>query len=474
MRRRGPSLASLGLLARVCGALVAAAVWLASCGGQAPVEPRLLLLVSVDTLRPDRLGAFGSELGLTPNLDALARESQQFSAVYAPSSHTFPSVAALLTGRYPEELGVWSNESILLPEADTTARAFRDAGWNTAAVVSNWVLRSGTGVEGGFQHFDDHLPELEATRPMPERRAPDTTRAALKAVDRCLPDAEARCFLWIHYQDPHGPYTPPEALRERALSLESGAPDAARELPVLEGPFGPGGIPEYQFLEGRRDVAFYRAGYAGEVALLDIELGRLLEGLRERGVLEHSLLAFTADHGEALGEDDYWFSHGELLSDAQVRVPLLLRVPGLPHRVRDDPASLVDLHPTLLQLALGTPPDPAHPGRDLLAQGAEQAPSTPYLAALRGADRARFGLVEGEFKYLVERRDEGELWDGRLTRRGREDLDISAPAPQVAARLRRKLEQLMQRYRRVELEQRREPSPEEREQLEALGYAEPS
>jgi arylsulfatase A-like enzyme len=445
---------------------------LASCGGAEPIsESRLLLLLSVDTLRPDRLGAYGSELGLTPNLDQLATQSQQFSFVYAPSSHTFPSVAALLTGRYPEELGVWSNESILMPKAETLARAFQEAGWSTAAVVSNWVLRRESGVDGGFQHFDDRLPELEATRPMPERAAPDTTTAALEAVDLCLARPEARCFLWVHYQDPHGPYTPPEALRERALVSESLAPDARRKLPVLEGPFGHGGIPEYQFLDERRDVAFYRAGYAGEVALLDAQLGRLFDGLRERRVLDDAIVAFTADHGEALGEDDYWFSHGELLAEAQVRVPLLLRVPGLPPRIREDPASLVDLRPTLLRLALDTPPDPDHPGRDLLAEDAESKPSTPYLATLRGADRARYGLVEGEFKYVVEER--GEVWDGRLTRRGGDGLDLSAAAPQLAARLRRKLEGKMQRYRRVTVESRREPSEGDREKLEALGYLKP-
>lgn len=456
MRRRGPILALLGLLA--------------SCGGDEPA-PRLLLLVSVDTLRADRLGAYGSDRDLTPRLDALARESQVFRAAYAPTSHTLPSVAALLTGHYPEQLGIWSNESVLMPGVDTTARGFRAAGWNTAAVVSNWVLRRETGLDAGFQHFDDSLPQLETTRPMPERLAPDTTDAALRALDACLPGPDARCFLWVHYQDPHGPYTPPPALRERALPRELAEPDASRELPVLDGPFGPGGLPEYQFLDGRRDVAFYRAGYAGEIAHLDAELGRLLDGLRERRLLERSVVAFTADHGEALGEDDYWFSHGELLTDPQVRVPLLLRVPGLPPAVRDDLVSLVDLRATLDRLVLGAAPDPARPGRDLLAEGAERGTSTPYLAALRGADQARFGVVEDEFKYVVQLRD--GVWDGRLTRRGREDVDLTAPAPQEAARLRALLEGLMERYRRVDVESRRELSAADREKLRALGYLEP-
>jgi choline-sulfatase len=460
MRRRGPILAALlGLLA--------------SCAGPESVPaPRLLLLVSVDTLRADRLGAYGSGRDLSPHVDALARESQVFRAAYAPSAHTFPSVTALLTGRYPEELGVWSNESLLLPGVDTLARAFAAAGWNTSAVVSNWVLRGETGMDGGFQHFDDALPGLEATRAMPERRAPDTTDAALSALDACLPGPEARCFLWVHYQDPHGPYTPPETLRQRALPEERRAADADRELPVLEGPFGAGGIPAYQFLEGHRDVAFYRAGYAGEVALLDAELGRLLEGLRERGLYDASVLVFTADHGESLGEDDYWFSHGERLSEVQVRVPLLLHVPGLAPRARDDLASLVDLRPTLTRLLLGTPPDPQRPGRDLLAPDAEARPSTPYLAALRGAKRPRYGIARDRFKYVVVLREDG-VWDGRLTRRDRDDVDLTPAAPQLAAELRERLQGLMERYRRVEVESRRDLSAADREKLRALGYLEP-
>jgi arylsulfatase len=444
---------------------------LASCGAPDPGPSlRLLLVLSVDTLRADRLGSYGGPPGLTPRIDALARESQVFTAAYAPTSHTLPSVCALLTGRYPEELGIWSNESVLPRAVPTLASAFQDAGWGTRAVVSNWVLRAASGLSKGFDHYDDDLPQLETTRPMPERIAADTTDAALASLDACLPQAQANCFLWVHYQDPHGPYTPPGDRRARLLPRERAAPGGTRRLPVLPGPFGVGGIPSYQYLEEEREVAFYRAGYDAEVAYLDQEIGRLLDAVAARGLLEQAVVVFTADHGESLGEDDYWFSHGEFLSDPLVRVPLLIRLPDTPPGTRDDLASLVDLLATLTNLLLHAPRAPDPTGRPLLAPGAEREASTPYLATLRGAKVPRFGIVHGEFKYLVTLRD--EVWHGRLLRRDQEDVDLTAPAPHVAAEMRGRLERLLRRYRRTTLESRGDPSAQERERLEALGYLE--
>ncbi|MBW1687667.1 MAG: sulfatase [Deltaproteobacteria bacterium] len=431
-------------------------------------KPRLLLLISVDTLRVDRLGVYGSDRGLTPHIDELGRKSQVFTAAYAPTSHTLPSVAALLTGRYPEEIGIWSNYSFLPDSVPTLAGAFRKDGWHTAAVVSNWVLRASAGLDAGFELYDDRFPQLEATRPWPERVAGHTTDAALRALEQCLPDGDGRCFLWVHYEDPHGPYSPPSDWRERFLPREREAADGDRELPVLKGPFGTGGIPEYQYLDEQRGVAFYRAGYDGEIGYLDSELGRLLEALAERGLLDDAVVVFTADHGEALGEEDYWFSHGESLSEPLVRVPLLIRVPGREPGTRSDLVSLVDLYPTLTSLLLDRRREPTQSGRALLADAASSEDSTPYLAALRGGELPSFGVVEGEFKYVVAPRD--GVWHGRLVQRDDEEVDLTAPAPHVARAMRARLKYLRLRYRRVEHENLREQSEVDRELLEALGY----
>ena len=445
------------------------AVAVAALGCAAPPEPRLLLLVTVDTLRADHLGAFGSDLGLTPHLDALARESVVFENAWAAAPLTLPSVATLLTGRYPEELGIRSNESVLPEAVPTLAGDLRARGWRTAAVVSNFVLREASGLARGFDRYDDELPRREVVRRWPERIARDATDAALALLDACAAD---RCFVWVHYQDPHGPYDPPPGSRERQLARAGEAPDAQLRLPVGEDHAGIGALPAYQFLAGRRDVAYYRAGYRGEVEYVDAEVGRLLEGLRARRLEDRSIVVFAADHGESLGERDVWFAHGENLGDVQVRVPLLLRVPGREPQRRSDVASLADLRPTLLQLLAGAAPGAGSRGRDLLAPSAEREASLPYLATLDGSAVLRFGIVDRGHKLVVS--EQGGEERVELYRVGREDEDLAAAAPELALALRERLRALRAELGTAPPETQSALSDEERAQLRALGYGDAS
>ncbi len=441
--------------------LLAACAALAACAG-APAEPDLLLLVTVDTLRADHLGAYGDARNLTPHLDALAAESIVFERAYAPTAFTLPSIASLLTGRLPEELGVVSNRSALPNAIPTLATALRQRGWCTLAVVSNFVLRANAGLARGFDRYDDVLPGREAVRDWPERTAADTTDAALAALDA---SGGGRCLLWVHYQDPHGPYTPPDGRRERWLPGERARRDGGRRLD-RGASSGHGAIPAYQFFDGEHEVAFYRAGYAGEVAYTDEEIGRLLRGLDARDRLARALVVFTADHGEALGEGDYWFTHGEALLEPLVRVPLLIRDPGALPRLRTDVVSLVDLWPTLLHRVTGEEVDA--PGRDLLAPGADEAESVPYLAALAGSRLPRFGIVEGDEKLVTV--GEGAGWRARLTRVDEEDVDLSATLPERATALERRLRDFRAGLERRAPERRQPLSEDDRRKLEALGY----
>jgi arylsulfatase len=447
------------------GLLVAAAL---AAGCRQDPGPRLLLLITVDTLRADELGAYGSERGLTPHLDALAAESLVFERAYAPASFTLPSIATVLTGRYPEELGIRDNESGLPPAVPTLAGELSGRGWRTAAVVGNFVLRRASGVARGFERFDDAFGQVEAVRRWPERIAADTTEAALAQLADCTAGTSSRCFLWVHYQDPHGPYDPPGQRRAALLDDERAGADGRRELLIGEDHLGFGAIPAYQALEGRRDVAWYRAGYRAEIQYMDEQLGRLLAAVDAAGLRDRALVAVAADHGESLGEDDVWFAHGTRLDDAQARVPLLLRAPGLAPGRRGDVVSLRDLYPTLLQRLAGTAPRGA--GRDLLAPDAAERDSEPYLSTLGAAPQRRYAIVADGYKLVVAERE--GVFDSRLYRLGREDVDLSPAAPQVAAALRERLDRLRGGLVRGD-EVPQALSDGDREQLRALGDLEP-
>ncbi len=432
------------------------------CVRRAPRTPNLLL-VTVDTLRADHVGAYGAPAGLTPQLDAFAAQSLVFERAFAPASHTLPSVAALLTGREPEEVGVLSNRTVLPPGVPTLATLLWSGGHRTAAVVSNVILHRGAGLDAGFDIYDDVLPQRERNRLWPERVARDTTEAALARMDVLRAERDGPFFLWVHYQDPHGPYTPPTEHAEPDAPRPSiAAPDRAPALGITES--GVGQIPSYQVLDRSRDPRLYRAAYAGEVRYVDAEIGRLLAGVRERGLWDETAILVTSDHGEGLGEDDYWFAHGEYLSEPLVRVPLLLRVPGrAPARSRSV-VGLVDAAPTLLGLA-GLPPPTHAVGRDLLAPAPEQRQL--YQNALLGTLVPRLGLIEGNWQYRLSLVDGDRIES--LHRLG--DLqDHAADEPERMARLRDAL-----RARRESLHIDHPPKVrklpgEERALLRALGY----
>jgi arylsulfatase len=453
-------------------ASIAALAPLLGCFGctAAPPPLALVLLITADTLRADHLGAYGSDRDLTPNLDKLARESLVFSNAYATAPFTLPSIASLMTGRYPEDLGIWSNESRIPLETSTLATALREGGWRTRAVVGNWILRGESGLSTGFEVYDDAFPQRESTRGLPERIAEDLTDGLLRVLAECTAGESPRCFLWGHFQDPHGPYTPPGDLRDRYLPLERRRPGGTAQLPVRSDNRGYGGIPDYQFL-GEQEVAFYKAGYDAEIRYMDREVGRLIDAVEHRGLLERSLIVFAADHGEALGEEDYWFAHGDRLMEPLVRVPLLIRMRGTSAGQRDDVVSLVDVHPTLLGRVTGASVPATSRGRDLLAPNAAHSNSEPYLTTLGQALQLRSGLVRGEFKYSVEERD--GVWYGKLVRREREEVDLTPAAPQIALKMRRQLFDFRRELiRGAPAIQQPALSEADRDKLRALGYLE--
>jgi arylsulfatase len=463
MSRKGLLAVALG--AGAAAALLFGAVRLRGLRPGADAAPRNLVLVSIDTLRADHLGVYGYARATSPHVDAFARDAVRFENAYAHSSVTRFSVASLLTGFLPHETGVTEGDH-LPDEVQTMAELLRARGFATAAVVSNYVLRAKRGFDQGFDVYDDHTPGSEAGgRAWPERTADATTDRALELLEQLR--LSQPFFLWVHYQDPHGPYTPPAPYRERFRDPKL----PPRPLPVNEGLSGIGGIPNYQRLGGERDFHFYLSQYDGEIAYMDEQFGRLSSGLRRLGLWDASIVVFTADHGESLGERNHWFAHMEYLYGELTRVPLIVRFGDGRRGVRADRVQHADLLPTVLA-AFGLPAPPGLRGHDLRVAGAPEREifAEIELPFVRGGRRT--SLVRDGFR-IVHNRPAGsfELYD--LTADPAETRDLAGDAAHAS-----RLAALREALLRLEAEDRLRvgaaPAPalseEERRNLEALGY----
>jgi arylsulfatase A-like enzyme len=468
-RRRIRAAALLVLLAAGCGP-----------GDDDAAEPgaprshaQRVILITCDTLRADRLGVYGYPRPTSPELDAFARECVVFENAWSSAPMTAPALASVMTGRLPDELGMHSNKWLLPPAAETFAEAVSAAGIPTAAIVSNWVLRKresqpGWGLSQGFASYDDRMDEVEENRPgVFERRAAATTDAAIAWLDARPGE---RFFLWVHYQDPHGPYTPPEDCVDALARPLTDEPD----LPVGKTQAGLREIPEYQVLGEARAPEHYRIRYDAEVRYFDRELGRLLAHLRETGLLDGALVVFTADHGESLGEHDYWFSHGQSTYRELLHVPLIVRFPSLSavsptlRMNRDRIVGHVDLLPTMLD-ALGLREVPGH-GRSFLG---------PWLGnhlrvlvhTLRepGTEQRWEGATDGYFHYVGGPRGR-QLFD--LERDPAETADIGPSERPRLVQLETALAEELQRLPPLDAKAvLMTPDSAEQDALNDLGYA---
>lgn len=309
-------------------------------------RPNVLLII-VDTLRADEVHCYGSSWETSPNIDALAARSVLFERAISACSYTAPSHATILTGLHPRQHSMgYSNGGLRLQAESTVAEMLRDAGYQTAAFISNIVLRKGRGFERGFDLYDDELPTAERNRPTVfERTARATTEAALQWLARRGSDP---FFLWVHYQDPHGPYTPPAPFPD---GPRNGSEEEEPALPIVADQSGLRGIPAYQELPGLRRPSEYKSRYRGEVLHADRWIGELIHAAESVETRRPLVILFTSDHGESFGEEDYYFAHGHGTNPDLCHVPLILTAPGIPARRVASLVGHIDMTPTILDLA---------------------------------------------------------------------------------------------------------------------------
>lgn len=387
-----------------------------------------VVLISIDTLRADRLPLYGYANGRTPALDAFARDAVLFTRAYAHAPQTLPSHASMFTGLLPFEHAVRDNLGFSLDAQTTTLpRLLQSAGYRTGGFVSSFVLREETGINQGFDHYDARFPASASDRSPGQVQRPGP--ATLEAAERWLDSlADSKALLFFHIYEPHKPYAPPAS------------------------------------------VGSFQDPYDGEVAFADDIVGRLLDSLRRRGWYDDATIVITADHGEGLGDHGEQ-EHGLFLYDEVMRVPLLIKMAGNGNggTRRDEPVQHIDLLPTLMTAA-GLSAPVGLRGRDLapLLDGTGTiTPQGIYAEALYA--RYHFGwselrsLTDERYKFIQAPRE--ELYD--LERDPGERTNLAADRTQAAAALRAGL---------AALADNRPPeapgivSDADRQRLAALGY----
>jgi len=265
-----------------------------------------LLLISIDTIRPDRLSCYGSKYLETPHIDALAKRGMLFERAFAHNPMTLPSHVNILTGLTPPYHGVHENsKSILAGDFLTLAEYLKENGYSTGAFIGSFALDPRFGLDQGFDVYDKSYPSKTSTLSSPERTAGQVLDAALGWLER----QNSKWFLFVHLWDPHDPYSPPPPFSEK----------------------------------------FKHDLYSGEVAYVDSELERLFANLENRRLTEKTLIVLTGDHGESLGE------HGELTHDyfaynSTLWIPLMIAGPGTPVGRVDEYVCHIDLFPTICDL----------------------------------------------------------------------------------------------------------------------------
>jgi arylsulfatase A-like enzyme/Flp pilus assembly protein TadD len=325
-----------------------------------------LLLVTIDTMRYDRMGCSGYSGIETPNLDSLARRGVLFENAVTHTPLTAPSHASIFTGLYPMGHKVRDTGGFILdPSHRTLAAILRPQGWDTAAFVGSSVLKRHFGFDQGFAVYDDEMPKAGSDKVGSENAA----RRAGVVVDRAIRWLDSRAgnpfFLWVHVYDPHSPYNPPSPFREK--------------------------------YRGRL--------YDGEISYTDQQLGRLFAAVAKGSAAKQTLIAVLSDHGEGLGDHGEYY-HGVFLYESTLRIVFLLAGPGVPAglRVRQQ-ARTIDLLPTVLDLMGGRAPDglpgtsltPAFSGKDVPTQYSYM--ETLYPKINMGWAELR-GIRTNQWKYI--------------------------------------------------------------------------
>ncbi len=426
-----------------------------------PAGPLNVVVIVVDTLRADHMSAYGYQRPTTPNLDSLADQLIVFERTRSQAACTFPSVNSLLTSRYPAPfIRQGKGEMGIPPEIPSLADLLHRRGYATAAVSASPIVRATPSKEnprGGFARGFDVFDESPLWREGAFVNHLALTH--LKALTEPF-------FLYLHYMDPHDPYRPASTWTRRFATQETG-PEFIRlgdPNPIAAMIYG-SGPPVSATAE---DIQHLVDLYDDEIGYADLQIAKLIHRIEARGLADHTILVIAADHGEEFMEHGH-MKHCRVLYDSSTRVPLMLRIPGVPGGRRIEAAvQNVDIVPTVLDYLGMAPTGARFDGRSLrqLIEG-RQRPSTMFAFSGQGKWRS---ADDGRYKVIMDgvTLDE-ELFDLRAD--PQEHHDLWEAHPRQASVLDRRLRAWLQETLRGFGRQRAlEAARTKEEQLRALGY----
>jgi arylsulfatase A-like enzyme/Tfp pilus assembly protein PilF len=390
-----------------------------------------ILLITLDTTRADRIGSYGYERAETPNLDQLAFNGVRFANTYCQVPLTLPSHCSLMTGTYPIFHLVRDNGFYYLePDYLTLAEVLKDHGFKTAAFVSSFTVDSRFGIDQGFDVYDDNVLGKQVLKNFAsEREAEKVFNAFSGWMDK---NFSQKFFCWLHFFDPHSPYDPPSPYKEK----------------------------------------YAERPYDGEITYMDFYVGKTIDQLREKNLLNSTLIILAGDHGEALGEKNEE-DHGLFIYDVTMRVPLIFYLPNyLPQGLVLEPrVRLIDIMPTILDM--------------LNIQSGDEVQGTsllPYISKRKKEDLPSYietymprefygwseliGLIDGDWKYI--KAPKPELYN--IKSDSNEEKNVFNLESKIVLNMKEKLDELIKNNSSEREAGKRKLTREEQERLRSLGY----
>lgn len=392
-----------------------------------------LLFITVDTLRADCLGCYGSDVAETPNIDQLAKNGVMFKNCYASVPLTLPSFCSVFTGRQPIAHGVRNNGTYVLNKnEDTLAEFFQEMGYKTYAAIAAFVLEAKFGLDQGFNIYDDSLDYKTVFENTNSEIPAD--RVYVKFKDWLEENYKNKFFSWIHFYDPHYPYSPPAKFKEK----------------------------------------FSKQPYIGEIAYVDVYIGKIITDLKAKQLLDKTIIVFLGDHGEAFGEHKE-IGHGIFCYEESLKVPLIFYNPGIfsKETIIDHPVKLTDVMPTILSLFEIEIPLNLQ-GESLLpvinSKEKNKLSSLIYFESMYGHENENWaplaGIIFENFKYISL--PIPELYD--LAKDPKEEENLFYEKDALAKKIDKKLNKYSSLHGNLDNSSRRKLSLLDKNKLESLGY----